>query len=286
MRTLAVVAVACSGCGKSKDPSPTAGSAGSGSGAVAKPSTAFKDLVVTVEDKPIAVERALLKRMPDGRAQLYLGQRGTCEQLMTNVFDGKDAHILADLPNYLLSDGTESFGVGDVYTGPPAASDPQSTARIKFEDKRAVVEVGITSPEAKLVAKGQFVAEMCGEQDAPPAATGGATMTIAGHAFPVRAALKRGDNLELTDLPRDCRSARYIGMRLQRERGTWRLDGKRIPAALTGAAPALKVERIPAEESPGPGLVLMALSGSDQVAAYPIALQGTATVTDCDYKPK
>jgi hypothetical protein len=288
-----LLAIATIGCGTKKSaPSESSGSGGSGSGAGSAGSSAAKagNVTVMLDGKPLAVARALVKTLPDGRAQLYLGEAGTCEQLMTNLFDSKDPHVLVDLVHYLLADGKDSVGVGDVYTGPSSKADPQSKASIRGElTKGGKVEIELKylkAPEAKLEVDGNVTAEVCGDQDAPPAASAGAAMMkIAGRDFVVRAALKRGDDYELVDQPRDCTSAHYIGIRLKRERGTWNLDGTRIPGPLQGPAPALTVKPGPTKESPGPGRVMMELGGSDKVAAYDVALSGVVETIDCNYTP-
>ena len=289
MKTAVIgVVLACVGCKKSNESSTEKEPAGSGSASAGPAASAsVKTMTITIDGAPLDVQRALLKRLPDGRVQLYLGQSGTCSQLMSSVFDGKDPHILLELPTFLLADGKDDVGVGEIYAGGPSKkADNGSSAHIS-EPKagRVVVDLELWAREAKLEGKGRVEAEVCGDQDAPPPQTDGATMTIAGRTFPVRSALKRGADLELTDLPRDCSSAQYLGVRLRREGGTWRLDGTRIPVELSGAAAGLKATVGPANKDAA-DRVAITLSGNDSVGAYAVALQGTvAAAVDCDYKP-
>src|SRR5262249_38653050 len=150
------------------------------------------------------VEHALVKRLPDGRMQVYAGQGGTCEQLMTNMFDGKNPHVVIDVRTLLLSDGGTTYGIGDIYAGgPPVNADEHDKASVRGDVKapKVALDLELTARDARLVVKGTLDAEQCGEQDAPPsAAADAATMTIAGKAFPIRATLQRGADLELSDL--------------------------------------------------------------------------------------
>lgn len=273
------------GCGKSHEPSATTGSAAPAGSGVA---TGASDITVKRDGKPLEVAHAFTKRMPDGRVQLYLGEGGSCDELLSSMFDGKQKHVLIDLKTLLLSDGKDQTAVGDVYAGPPAKSDEHSTAFIHGELSKGAkvpIDLEVTSAEAKLDVKGRVTAESCGDVDAPPpAAAGAATMTIAGKPFVVRAALARGNDLELSDLPRDCESAHYIGVRLRREGGTWKLDGARMPVEVTGPAKGLNVSNSPAKGSAAPGHVMMSLQGSDSIGAFTVALAGDVDVTDCDNK--
>jgi hypothetical protein len=273
-------------CGKSHDAPGTGSAAGSaGSAGSAVPVATAGDITVTVDRHPLVVEHAFVKRLPDGRLQLYLGRGGSCAQLLSSTFDVASPHVLIDLRTFLLSDGSELVGGGDVYAGGPAVRSEQTKATVSGELTAGTkVSIGLTiaSTEAKLDVRGSVTAEMCGDEDAPRAPdAGAATMTIAGKAVPIRAAVKRGDDLELVDLPRDCVAAKYTGVRLRREHGTWHLDGRRIPVELSGPAPALRVAPAPVRASPPPGHTLMNLSGTDKIGAYDVALAGLVEVTDC-----
>lgn len=286
---------ASAGCSKSNEqpkaaPGSATGSAGSGSGSgSAKVAPKVGDIAVTVGSKPIVVDQAFVKRLPDGRLQLYLGSGSSCAELMSNMFGGS-SHVLVDLQSLLLADGGETTGIGDIYAGPPTKPGTGDWHDVKVrgeltKDKPVAIDLRVSVKETGLEMKGTANADFCGDQDAPPPPAQPpelATMTIAGKSFPIRTALKRGDDVELVDQPRDCTSAHYIGVRLRRERGTWLLDGTRIPVELSGTAPALKVTAAPKQDKAAP--LTMTLAGEDMVAAYKVALAGTVQVTDCAAK--
>jgi hypothetical protein len=281
-----VMVAACKGGAKSNE-KPAGGGSALGS---APPSASSASTLSIVQDgKPIPVENAFVKQMPDGKLQLYVGQGGSCGELLTNLFNGKNQHVLVDLPSVLNSDGTESWTVTDVYVMPPETADPGGKVNVKgtlAKGSKVDIELQFTSAAAKLEVKGNVTAESCGEPDvstgplpkAQHAST--ATMTIANKAIPIRAALVKGKNVELSDFPRDCSSAWFIGAALKRD-GDWHLSGRRFAKPVDGGGDGLTVtEGAKGTSADGP-TVQLTLGGAGKVGDYPVKLDGTVEALAC-----
>ena len=279
-----VMVAACKGGAKSNEKP-----AGSGSAAAGSAATSASSLSIVHDGKPIPVEKAFVKAMPDGKLQLYVGQGGSCDELLTNVFNGKNEHVLVDLPSVLNADGTESWTVTDVYVMPPETADPGGKVNVKgalTKGSKVEIELAFTSAAAKLDVKGNVIAQSCGEPDvskgplpkAQHAST--ATMTIANKAIPIKAALVRGKNVELSDFPRDCSSAWFIGAALKRE-GDWHLSGRRFAKPVDGGGDGLTVtEGAKGTSDDGP-TVQLTLGGAGKVGDYAVKLDGAVEALAC-----
>jgi hypothetical protein len=250
-------------------------------------------LDIRVDGEPLPADHAFVKRLPDGKLQLYVGAGGSCQELLTNLFDGKNPHVLIDLPSRLAADGTESFTVTGVYFGPPTDADAGATASVKGKlDKGSKVQIDLafTAPGGrgeKLAVKGSVDAVSCGDADTSkgplPKAThaSSASFTIAKKKLAIRGALRRGDDIELTDFPRDCTSAWFLGARVQRVRGKWILDGGRFASQSEGTPQALEVKAGKTGTSADGPIVELVLSGSDKIGDYSVSLSGKIEAIDC-----
>ncbi len=265
------------------------------SSAASAASSAKPRLDVTVDGAPLKIDHALVKRRPDRKLQLYLGVGGgSCEALMDNLFSGSHPHVLVDLPTRLGSDGAESLVVGDVHKSGPNAPDEGASAKMhgSFGAKGSDVEIAlaVASKEAKVELRGTVIAKSCGDElrdKGPgvidPPLKSSASMTIAGHKIPIRGALARRDGVELTDFPRDCSAAWFLGARLAQASGSWTLDGERVGAAKTGPASGLRVKRGPelAEKRQEGAIVELELAGDDRLDGYAVKLEGKVEALVC-----
>lgn len=318
MRSLASVCafilVACAGCratapeGKGREAAPAPASAPRASSPTPTVSEAkttpppvdstpltpsSEKLTVNVDGKPMSWAHAFVKRLPDGRLQLYVGPGGACSELLINLFNGTAPHLLVDLPSKLAADGTEAYAVEGLNYGPPTDAEPGGLAKVKGNlraGSKVDIELAFRAKggrDEKLEVKGRVVAESCGEQDtskgvlpnAIHAST--ATMTIAKKKIPIRAALVKGDTVELSDFPRDCTAAWFLGARIRRESGKWLLDGTRFEKEIDGAPTALMVKPGKTGKSADGPTVELTLSGSDKIGDYPVAITGTVEAIDC-----
>jgi hypothetical protein len=251
--------------------------------------------VIAIDGVPQPAARGFVKRRPDGSLQAYVGEGGTCDQLLTNVFDSKHESILIDLPSRLAPDGTETHTVELVYLagGSDATPDGPATATVTgTADAGTPVELAIefVGPEdsGKLVTiKGAMTLEACGDQDVSKETftkarhPSNALLTVATRKFPVMAALRRGATIELFDFPRDCVAARYLGVKLTYDGATWRLSGKRFASEIAGEAKGLSIKPGAAGTSDDGPTVLLDLAGTDKLGDYAIALDGTVEAIDC-----
>lgn len=151
-----LLVLACAACEKrGTDAQPTASATAAASTAPAPAST----MHVTLDGKDMPTTHAMLRKF-NGGLQLYVGEGGTCEELMQHVFDGKKKHILVDL-------GAAESGVAavkQVWVGPPSDPDPGGTVKLHGDvDSAAKVDVDVSfaSKEAKVDAKGTMPADVC-----------------------------------------------------------------------------------------------------------------------------
>ncbi|MCB9562580.1 MAG: hypothetical protein H6708_19430 [Kofleriaceae bacterium] len=291
-----ILTLVVAACGKGGDK--PAADKGSGGGGAAPAGDPFGKLEVTVDGKPAAMKHAFVKRQPDGSFQLRVTEQGgSCNALLSSMAGtspGTTAFTLDVVPR-LAADGTAPMTVTSVFMGPPTTADPGATAKIEGRadaGTRVAVELGFTATGGhgeKLSVHGPFVAEGCGEPDttrgpgvpkvAHPSA---ATMTIAGRAFPVRGAVKLGDDVVLLDFPKDCSATTwYMGARLRRSGTTWFLDGNQIATASQGDDPALTATLGATGTSDDGPTVQVTLGGAGKVGDYPVALEGTIEALDC-----
>jgi len=250
-------------------------------------------LVVGVDGRPMAHGRAFVKRLPDGKLSLYVGQKGSCNELLMNLFDDPAPHLLVELPAKLAPDGSERYTIGGLYFGPPTDANPGGVARVRGDasvGRKTEIELAFTGQGGRgeaLDVKGKVHADGCGEPDTSkgplPKAThpSTASMLIAKKRIAIRGALVRGESIELTDFPRDCQTAWFIGARLQRQSGSWRLDGARFTDASAGEAPALVVKRGNAGTGPDGPTVELELSGSDRIGEFGVGFSGKIQAIEC-----
>jgi hypothetical protein len=264
-------------------------------GAATAAAQATSAATLTLDGKPVALELALVKRRPDGSLQLYAGQRGaTCAMLQDNLFSGGASRVLVDLPTRLAPDGTEALAVGDLHHGGPQTPDPGARAKLVgalgARGERVTLELAAASRSAGLSLEGTVVAESCGDElrtSGPgvpsPALATSATLTVAGKTLALRGALVRGESFELTDFPRDCSTAWFLGARLEAKGSSLSLDGKRFAEAIKADAKGLSIEKSPKPPRKHEGLdvVELSLSGTTRLGAYELSLSGTMEALVC-----
>lgn len=291
-------AASTAGPASTSSPSSTSSTSSSTSGPGGPPTAAAQATsaaTLTLDGKPVALELALVKRRPDGSLQLYAGQRGaTCAMLQDNLFTGGASKVLVDLPTRLAPDGTEALAVGDLHHGGPQTPDPGARAKLVgalgAKGERVTLELAAASRSAGVSLEGTVVAESCGDElrtSGPgmpsPALATSAMLTVAGKKLALRGALVRGESFELTDFPRDCSSAWFLGARLEAKGSSLSLDGKRFAEAIKADAKGLSIQKSPKPPRKHEGLdvVELSLSGTTRLGAYELSLSGTMEALVC-----
>jgi hypothetical protein len=319
---LAVCAGAALGaCGKkgSDDKSRPAGSAagsapaGAGTGSApagstaARPDDGLGKLAVRVAGKPVAVHRALVKRMEPDRYQIYLSSNGgSCTELLDNLFESKDRiDVLASVSPRLNADGKQYLQITDVFEGSPTMVIAPG-ARVSITGGAAVGEQVSVSLDFVATAQGgaggalavevhgAFSAEGCGAR--PPDTSGvpraphptTAALTIARQRLELKGATVRGTgknaNVLLSTGPKDCSpSTPWAAVILERSAGSWRASGTWLEHEATAGEKPPTLAAAPGatgRSEDGPTIQL-ALSGAGDLGGFPVALEGTIEALVC-----
>jgi hypothetical protein len=288
-----------------------AGSGGSGSaGRAAAPDNGLARLAVKFSGQPVAIERALVKRMEPDRYQIYLSSRGgSCRELLDNVFESKDRiDVLASVSPRLNADGKRYLQITDVFEGAPTmviapgAKVSITGAGDVGEPTRIALDFVATAQDAaakglSIEVHGAFTAEGCGAR--PPGAAGmpkaphatTAAITIARQRLELKGAIVRGGgkapDLVLSTAPKDCSpAAPWAAVILERTGGRWRASGTWLEQAVTAAGKATGKATLAAapgaagKSEDGP-TVALALSGAGDLGGFPVALEGTIEALVC-----
>lgn len=301
MRAFVVGMCALAACGKGDD------KPGAKPADPPPPAGAFAKLRVTFEGKPIAIDRAFIKRISPDAYVLQLGAgQGSCEELMSGTATarpgatsfamsilkrvaatGHEKHVIADFwsrdwPIKPLLGGTVTL-----------AGAPDPGAQVTLELPR-IVDVAPPRTDARLVIEGALTAIGCGEQ--PVTGMGvpktpkksKATITVAGKALPIRGVVFDTPDIVISTGPKDCSqvtpSAPVI---LERVRGHWGLRGTWFEQPVQNTAlPDPATEQLQfgargvAKTDEGPVLD-MVLSGAGKVGDYDVKLEGTIEALEC-----
>jgi hypothetical protein len=303
---LIALLIACGGKGEDKDK----GGAPDKAGSAHSPPPAARGLdkvAVAFSGKPVAMQRAFVKRMEPDRYQLYLtSQGGSCAELLDNMFSASDRiDVLATVTPRLDVDGKPHLQVTDVYEGAPtmeiapgaraaitgaAATGEAVTVALDFVARAKEPEAGGLSIEVH----GTFTAEGCGARERDPDGMPRArhpteaTLTIANQRLELKGAIvKRGGDLLLSTGPKDCSGTTpWATVILERTGGGWRASGTWIERAATAAdkpasAATLSAALGAAGKSEDGPTVRLALSGAGDLGGYRISLDGTIEAIDC-----
>jgi len=293
------IALALLGCGRKEQPAHEAAQKVTDPKPSAPAEPSFPKLNVTMNGKPFTVTRAMIKRMPSGRSQVFLGNYGaTCQELLDNMFSSENGHVdfLANTATRLAADGTQSTVVSDLFSGPGSVVADGSVASVgSFDGKAVDVSLDFKGTGENKVAfevHGSFAAENCGDQrkdsaGVPKAAhPSTATITVAGKQFPLAGALRKGGDLMLSVSPRDCSSwSPWAEVRLDRSYGQWQLSGdwfgQQHADVVNDAMAKVKVVVGAKGTSVDGPTVTFQLSGAGKVEKYPVAIAGTIEAIDC-----
>lgn len=288
-------------CGKGDDkPRATAADPAPAAGAFAK-------LRVTFEGKPVAIDRAFIKRISPDAYVLQLGAgQGSCEALMSGAVDaqpgatsfamtifkrvaptGHEKHVIAD---FWSRDWPVKPVLGGAVT---LAGEPARGAQVAIELPR-ILDVPPPRTDARLVIEGALTAVGCGDQ--PVTGLGApktpkkskATITIAGKQLPIRGVVFNTPDIVISTSPKDCSqvtpSAPVI---LERVRGHWGLRGTWFEQPVQNTAlpdPATEQLQFGArgvtKTDEGPVLD-MVLSGTGKIGDYDVKLEGTIEALEC-----
>ena len=253
---------------------------------------------VTLDGKPYVVAKALAAAQPDGTIVVYLTNKAaTCDELLGKMFDKDEGevHLLATLAPRLSPEGEETWTVAKASIEPASEQQPEQPVTVAgTADQGAkldvTTELTVEGAPGTIAVKGTITAAGCGAPDtskgpgvpkAKQAST--ATVTIGKKQLPLVGAIRKGDDVVLSDFPKDCSPATwYMGARLRRERGTWYLGGARFAKEQRATQPIeLGVKPGATGKTEDGPTVELALSGSGQIGDYPIALAGTVQALDC-----
>lgn len=313
--SLAAGLAACGKKGSDDQARPAAGSAagsaragrGSAAGSAAPADDGLGKLAVKFSGKPVAIQRALVKRMEPDRYQLYLSSSGgSCAELLDNMFDAKDRiDVLASVSPRLNADGKQYLQITDVFEGAPTmviapgakvsiagGAAPGERVRVELDFVAAAQEASANGLSIEV--HGAFVAEGCG---ARPADTAGvpraehpttAALTIARQRLELKGAIVRGGgkapDLVLSTGPKDCSGTTpWAAVILERSGGGWRASGTWLEQeARPGDKPlALAVALGAAGRSEDGPTVEVALSGAGELGGFPVALEGKIEALVC-----
>jgi hypothetical protein len=282
-----------------------AGSGGSAGGAAA-PDNGLARLAVKFSGKPVAIERALVKRMEPDRYQIYLSSHGgSCRELLDNVFESKDRiDVLASVSPRLNADGKQYLQITDVLEGAPTlviapgAKVSITGAADVGEPAQVALDFTATAQDAaakglSIEVRGAFTAEGCGAR--PPGTAGmpraphptTATITIARQRLELKGAIVKGGgkapDLVLSTAPKDCSPATpWAAVILERTGGRWRASGTWLEQAVTAAdKTTLAAAPGAAGKSEDGPTVALALSGAGDLGGFPVALEGTIEALVC-----
>jgi hypothetical protein len=265
-----------------------------------KPESGFDKVTVLVDGTAVAMTAAYIKRLAPDRFQVYLSSKGgSCNELLSNMFDGRDrtrVYVLADLTPRLAADGTLQVEVSDLSMLTPA---PGSKAVVKGSADRGTkvdvtLDVRAVGAQRKVEVHGAFTAEGCGT-DVPDTARSQmflrhpstATVTIAGTKLPLRSATVTGDDVALSTGPRNCDSSSWSAVIVSKERGFWGVGGtwlateQRVTSDPDEASKALQIKRGAKGTSTDGRTVQLQLSGAGKINDYPVVLDGAIEALDC-----
>jgi hypothetical protein len=306
---IASVVVALCACGGKSDDKPKADPKGSGSGSTVavepgKPAAGLDKLVVTVNGKAVAMQRAFVKRVSADQYRLQVGDlEGSCDELLSGVTNAKPGatSFVATLAKHLAPDGVESMVITDFWSaGHPTKAalgglakltgTPTKTATVEIElPKITDVDSGKT-----IIVSGPLTATGCGDQ--PDTGVGvpkgqhvsAAYVTIAGRKLELRGAILRGSDVLLSASPKDCSAVTpFAPVVIQHENGKWEISGTWIGEQKTASTDTMKGAKFAvgaaAKTGDGP-TVALALSGAGSIAGYPLKFEGTIEALDCPTK--
>jgi hypothetical protein len=308
---IAIALVALAACGsKGADekarpedrPRPVDPGSAASAGSAAEPAGGLAKLAVKYSGKPVAMQRAFVKRIEPDRYQVYLtSQGGSCQELLDNLFGSGDRiDVLASISPRLNADGKQYLQITDVFEGAPTmviapgARASITGAAAKGEPVEIALDFTAAAKEGPAIeVRGTFTAEGCGVREgetagvprAPHPTT--ATLTIENQRLEIKGAIVRGSGKErdlvLSTAPKDCSSTTPpASVILERTGGRWRASGTWLerearPAGKTtlSAAPGAT-----GKSDDGP-TVQLALSGAGDLGGYSIALDGTIEALAC-----
>ena len=213
----------------------------------------------------------VVRAYDDGSLHVALGKQASCT--------GTRAPEI-ELPHRLGPDGSEQWTARAITIDRELATvngDPHVTVRLAD----TATEIDLDVHAGRFDAVGTVVATRCAQRGPvfPPRTEemgGDATMTIAGKAMKIRGAIRRGEDLVLSDAPRGCTPTWISGATLSRSEGRWTLDGERIAVAQKGdgSGLAIKLDRW-----------TLALSGRATIGDYSVQLAGKVDVRECGPLP-
>jgi hypothetical protein len=285
-------------CGSSAD-KPAGGSAET----PVAPSGALDKLQVTIDGKPVAMEKAYIKQLPAARYQVYVTNKAaSCKQLRDNLFNRVDGEevLLANIGHRLSPQGKETTIVTDVFirgSGDVTGESKASVGGSSDEGGRALVSLDYTATgDGRTYAvHGRFQAEGCGLDDddlsgkTKAAHPSTAQITVGGKTLGLVAASRSGTarDLVLSTSGKSCAATKPTALIiLEHADGQWRLEGEWIGKTLS--LPETKDLVVTAgakgKSADGPTIEL-ALSGKATIGDYPVVISGSIEALDCVDKP-
>jgi hypothetical protein len=281
-------------CGGSSD-KPVAGS----NDKVAEPPPGVLDkLHVTVDGKPVGMDKAYIKRLPAGRYQVYVTNKvSSCKQLLDNLFDkvwGEET-VLANIGHRLSPQGKETTIVTEVFirgSGELTGTSKASVGGSTDVGGRAMVALDYTATGdgRNYEVHGTFGAEGCGldqnDLSGVTKATHASTaqVTVGGKTLGLVAAIRRGPgrDLVLSTGRKGCAATKPAAEIILEHTGdTWHLEGEWLGTTVQTTTKDLVVTtKAKGAGADGPTIQLE-LSGKATIGEYPVAIAGTIEALDC-----
>jgi hypothetical protein len=267
---------------------------------------ALDKLVVTTDGKPVAMERAFIKRVSPDQWRVQVGDlEGSCEELLSGVTSRKPGatSFVASIGRRVRPDGSDTIVVTDFWSAGHPTDSATSTAAISGTADRgsqtfvALGKITDLDKTRKLEINGSFTAVGCGDQAAPivglPKAPhpSTATVTVAGKRLPIAGAIRSGDVIVITSGPRDCSPPTVPAQVIIEHRaGRWELTGTWFAEPSTSTDNALGDEARTKElkliagaigKGPDGPTVSLAIAGTGKLGDYPVTFDGTIEALDC-----
>ena len=249
------------------------------------PSKAKLDkLVVTVDGKPLALDRAFIKRTsPDVHTVILGNAKGSCTE---------DGTLGFTLTKRLAATGHDRYWITDIYA---RDFDPQFTGA--FSAELADTQISVQAKTPKLAIDGTFAATPC--PDVQPTGMGvpkmthksAGTITVAGKRLDIKGVtVQARAGVAATDLPdivistnvKDCSTVTLPApVIVARTDGKWTMRGTYFDGELAETESTLAFNANNVGKSPDGATLDLQLTGAAKLGDYTVKLSGTAEAIEC-----
>ncbi|HEU0037561.1 MAG TPA: hypothetical protein VFQ53_43420 [Kofleriaceae bacterium] len=267
------------------------------------PAPDLEKLTVTLDGKPLAMQRAFIKRVSPDHWRVQIGDAvGSCDELLSGVTNAKPGatFFVITLAKRLHPYGSDVIAITDFTSGKEpilsAYDQPVKLTGSTDKDGRAVIELPAIADvigKKTFAMQGALTATGCGDQPdtgagVPKAShVSAATLTIAGKSLELHGAILRGSDVVLSTGPKDCSPVTPFAQVIVSVRGgRWELAGTWIPKPITASDGMKDVKfRVGASGTSADGpTAALELSGSGTLGGYPLVFSGKLEALDCPTK--